>query len=265
VLRLLSERSERLATIPYRSAARGGGTEILRLAVERLRVDAVPAGCGAVLAAGDLQGIAPSPLGGQPGLLGSAVADYLAVWAHAGLLPPPDQVGVLLAGDLYSAPAADRRGASGPVADVWLAFAAAGCPMVFGVAGNHDEVTTPQVEALGPACALLDGDRRQHGGLTVAGVSGIVGDPGRPMRRPEKDFLAAITSATTPPPDVLLLHEGPPGTAPDQRGNAAIRNLLARNTPALTLCGHVHWTDPAAALGTGHIVNVDARVVILVP
>jgi len=30
----------------------------------------------------------------------------------------------------------------------------------------------------------------------------------------------------------------------------------------LTLCGHVHWTDPVAALGDGHIVNLDARAVV---
>jgi Icc protein len=101
--------------VPYHAAARGGGTEGVQLVVERLRVDLLPAGCDAVLVAGDLQGIAPSLLGGRPGLLGIAVADYLEIWADSGLLPPPDRVGILLTGDLYSAPAADRRGASGGV------------------------------------------------------------------------------------------------------------------------------------------------------
>jgi Icc protein len=159
-MRLLGDRPERLATIPYQAAAPGHETESLQLAVERLRVDSLPAGCDAMLATGDLQGIAPSPLGGRPGLLGVALADYLGVWAESGLLPTADKIGVLPTGDLYSAPAADRRGASGPVSDVWLAFAAAGCPMVFGVAGNHDVVTASEVEAFGPTITLLDGDRR---------------------------------------------------------------------------------------------------------
>jgi hypothetical protein len=96
VMRLLRDRPERLATVSYQAAARGGGTEGLQLAVERLPVDSLPAGCDAILVAGDLQGIAPSPLGGPPGLLGIAVADDLETGADTGLLPPPDRVGILL-------------------------------------------------------------------------------------------------------------------------------------------------------------------------
>jgi hypothetical protein len=263
-MRLLNSRPERLATIPYRAAAPGGGTQSVQLSVERLHVDALPAGCEALLAAGDLQGIAPSPLGGDPELLGIAVADYLGVWSESGLLPPADRVGALLTGDLYSAPEADRRGASGRVLDVWLAFAAAGCPMVFGVAGNHDEVTAPQVNELGADVALLDGDRRTYGGITVAGVSGVVGDPSRALRRTEKDFLGLIERVITPVPDALLLHEGPVGNRADQLGRASVHSLLERRAPSLTLCGHVHWDEPVASLGSGHIVNVDGRVVIFV-
>jgi len=261
-MRLVGTRPERLATVPYGAAGPGGVPQNVRLAVERLPVDNLPAGCDALLAAGDLQGVAPSPLGGDPVLLGIALADYLGMWADSGLLPPVDRIGVLLTGDLYSAPGADRRGASGAVLDVWLAFAAAGCPMIVGVAGNHDEVTAAQVAQLGPDVALLDGDRRGFGGVTVAGISGIVGDPGRALRRTEKDFLALLGKLTTPPPDVLLLHEGPVGDRAGQLGRAAVRSALQRRAPALTLCGHVHWAEPVATLGDGHIVNVDARAVI---
>jgi hypothetical protein len=262
-MRLVSTRPERLATVPYRAAGPGGVPQNVQLGVDRLRVDRLPAGCDALLAAGDLQGVAPSPLGGDPELLGIALADYLGVWADSGLLPPAGRVGVLLTGDLYSAPGADRRGTSGAVLDVWLAFAAAGCPMVFGVAGNHDEVTAAQVAELGPDVALLDGDRRCFGSVTVAGISGIVGDPGRALRRTEKDFLTLVEKLTTPPPDVLLLHEGPVGDRADQLGRAAVRSTLERRAPALTLCGHVHWAEPVATLGDGHAINVDARAVVL--
>ena len=261
-MRLVGTRAHRLATVPYRAAGRGGVPQNVQLGVERLPVDNLPAGCDALFAAGDLQGVASSPLGGKPELLGIALADYLQVWAETGLLPPADRVGVLLTGDLYSAPGADRRGASGAVLDVWLAFAAAGCPMVYGVAGNHDEVTVAQVTELGRDVALLDGDRRGFGGVTVAGISGIVGDPGRALRRTEKDFLALLADLTTPPPDVLLLHEGPSGDRAGQLGRPAVRSTLERRAPRLTLCGHVHWTEPVAVLGDGHIVNVDARAVV---
>ncbi|GAA2564726.1 metallophosphoesterase [Winogradskya consettensis] len=262
-MRLVDTRPERLATVPYRAAGPGSFPQNVHLTVERLRVDKLPAGCDAVLATGDLQGIASPPLGGDAGLLGIAIADYLAVWAESGLLPEPDRVGVLITGDLFSAPGADRRGASGTVFDVWLAFAAAGCSMVAGVAGNHDEVNAEQVAELGSDIALLDGARRSFGGITVAGISGIVGDPGRALRRTERDFLTLLGKLTTPPPDVLLLHEGPTGDRAGQLGRASLRTTLERRAPALTLCGHMHWDEPVATLGDGHIVNVDARVVVL--
>lgn len=262
-MRLVGTRPKPLATVPYRAAGPGGAPQNVQLGVERLTVDRLPTGCDVLLAAGDLQGVAPSPLGGNPELLGIALADYLQVWAESGLIPPPDRVGVLLTGDLYSAPGADRRGASGAVLDVWLAFAAAGCPMVIGVAGNHDEVTAAQVAQLGPDAALLDGDRRGFGGVTVAGISGIVGDPGRALRRSEEAFLALVRELAAPPTDVLLLHEGPTGDRPDQLGRSTVRNTLERRSPPLTFCGHVHWTEPVADLGDGHVVNIDGRVVIL--
>lgn len=261
-MRLRTCERERLAAIPYQAAGRGR-VENVQLVVDRLLVDALPDGCQALLIAGDLQGIAPSPLGGDPALLGIVLADYLHVWAAYGLLPPPERVGVLLTGDLYSAPSADQRGASGDVTDVWLAFAAAGCPMVIGIAGNHDEVTATQLAGLAPGMVLLDGSSHRFGGLTFAGVGGVVGDPARPMRRTEKDFLALVEAAATPWPDVLLLHEGPAGNASRQPGNVAVRASLERRPPALTVCGHVHWDEPVASLGDGHVVNVDARAMIL--
>jgi hypothetical protein len=261
-MRLLNDRPERLATLPYRAAGPGGATRSHQLAVEILRVDTLPAGCAALLATGDLQGVAPAPTGGGPILLGAALAGYLRLWAEGGLVPPPGEIGVLLTGDFYSAPNADRRGVSGDVHDVWAAFDAAGCPVVLGVAGNHDEVSAERVGRLGPGKVLLDGSRHRYGELTVAGVSGVIGDPAKPLRRTEAAFLTSVGQVTSPPPDVLLLHEGPRGTGPDQPGRVALRDLLERHTPSITLCGHVHWNRPAAPLGDGHIVNVDARVVL---
>jgi len=85
------------------------------------------------------------------------------------------------------------------------------------------------------------------------------------MRRTEKDFLASIETMVTPPPDVLLLHEGPSGSTAQQPGNAEVRALLESRAPVLTFCGHGHWDDPVSPLGNGHVVNVDARAVILSP
>ena len=61
---------------------------------------------------------------------------------------------------------------------------------------------------------------------------------------------------------MLLLHEGTVGDRAGQLGRAAVRSTLERRAPSLTLCGHVHWAEPVAVLGAGHVVNVDARVVV---
>jgi hypothetical protein len=252
-----------VAELAYRRARPGGGTETARLPVEALTVDAVPAGYDAVVVTGDLQGLAPSPWGGPPALLGVALADYLPVWAGQGLLPPPDRIAVVLAGDLYSAPDADLRGASGDVADVWWALAAAGCRLVAGVAGNHDLVTEDAVAEIGPGMTLLDGTWVDVGGRRFAGVGSIIGDPHRLGRRSEPAQLARLDAALASEPDVLVLHEGPPGDD-GQRGNAVVGARLRARPPTLTVCGHVHWDRPLARLGAGHVLNVDARVVVLV-
>jgi hypothetical protein len=249
----------------YQQARSGGGTETVRLEVGRLGVARVPDGCDAVLVTGDLQGVAPSPWGGPPVLLGVALADYLEVWAQQGLLPRPDRLGVILAGDLYSAPQADRRGASGEVGDVWLAFAAAGCPLIVGVAGNHDVLPADDLRELASVATLLDGAWVDRGGFRLAGVGGIIGDPHRPGRRGERPQLAAISAVLADDPDVLVLHEGPPGDQGSQPGNVELGVRLRGNAPALTVCGHVHWNAPLARLGDGHVLNVDGRAVLLTP
>jgi 3',5'-cyclic-AMP phosphodiesterase len=269
-VRLTSAKLEPITSLTYHHARRGGGSQAARLPVHRLRVDELPADCDAVILTSDLQGIAPSPYGGPPVLLGIAVADYLAVWAADGLLPAPDRCQVLLGGDLYSAPHANQRGADGPVGDVWLAFAAGGSPSVLGVTGNHDELTAADIASCGPGAAVLDGDWRDVGGVRIAGVSGIIGDPGRLGRRPEAVQLAALRAALAGDPDLLILHEGPPGVRPEQRGSLAVEQRLRERPPPLTVCGHMNWPMPVSVLtgatvagATPYIVNVDSRMIVL--
>ncbi|GIJ45025.1 hypothetical protein Val02_19110 [Virgisporangium aliadipatigenens] len=264
-MRLLSTNPEPVTSLPYRQARRGGGTEHVLLPVERLCVDAVPAGCDAVLVTSDLQGVAPSPFGGPPVLLGVAFAEHLRIWADAGLIPAPERLGVVLAGDLYSAPTADVRGASGAVDDVWLAFAAAGCPVVLGVAGNHDIIPPAGLGDLGPGTELLDGTWTDAGGVRFAGVGGVIGDPRRADRRAERPHLDGIAAVLKQDPDVLVLHEGPAGAQQAQHGNARINATIAERPPPLTICGHVHWHRPVARLAGGHVLNVDSRAMLLTP
>lgn len=43
-----------------------------------------------------------------------------------------------------------------------------------------------------------------------------------------------------------------------------IRAAIEARAVPLTVCGHSHWKSPLAAYSSGQILNVDARVIVLV-
>ena len=53
-MRLVGKQPERLASVPYRAAGPGGVPQNVQLSVEQLSVDRLPAGCDALLAAGEI-------------------------------------------------------------------------------------------------------------------------------------------------------------------------------------------------------------------
>jgi len=259
-VRAIAERP--LEELPYLNAARGGGVERATLPLLDVTVDALPAGLDALVAASDLQGRDAI----DPGrLLGVAVAELVAGLGARGVLPPAARIGVCLCGDLYTVPAADRRGGTGDVTTVWCAFAEH-FRWVVGVAGNHDVL--PGGAAALDACAhLLDGDVRELDGLRIGGVGGIVGALERHNRRPSEAFVAVMRNLLARPIDLLLLHEAPTGTTDAQRGNAVLREVIdaaVGDAPPLVLCGHTPWTAPLAELASGvQVLNLEARVAVL--
>lgn len=248
---------EPVGWLRYLNAARGGGTSVERLAIEVARIDGLPEGLDALVATSDLQGVVASG-GGEATLLGIAVAEALEELAFDGALPPSARTAVILAGDLYSVPAADKRGGYGDVAEVWQAFAER-FAWVAGVAGNHDD-TDGVTRA--PHVHLLDTEQVTIGGLRLGGVGLIAGNPGKRGRRDEDDQLARIEVAAADV-DVLILHEGPHGDGRHQRGHAGIRALVDEARVPLTICGHDHWDPPLSTAAGGQILNVDARVLVL--
>lgn len=135
-----------------------------------------------------------------------------------------------------------------------------------GVAGNHDTFGdySPNVAPFSdqPNIHLLDGQVVNLGGMAFAGISGIVGDPSKPQRRTEKDFVSAIKNVLATKPDVLLLHEGPDVPNSKLPGNESIRKAITQSKNQsdlpLTMCGHVHWPVPFAELDSGlQVLNVD--------
>lgn len=239
---------------PFLNAGRNGGTVRERLPWLRGTVTGLPAELDALLVTSDLQG---RGLTGLPRpLLGEAVATEYQRNHAAWKLPPPQQVGVLLAGDYYAAPQADKRGATGDVFPVWQAFAEA-FAWVVGVLGNHDHL-----DAVPDNTALMEAEAVTRSGLSVGGVSGIVGNPRRYARFEWPDYAERVRLALAYQPDILLLHT-PPHVSDLQRGEGELGPLLDQPN-LLTICGHVHWDDPLATLPAGgQVLNVDSRVVVL--
>ena len=250
---------ELLGEVRYLNASPRGGTVVERLPIVRAFVGPLAEELDAIVACSDLQGIVRGPEGAAT-LLGVEVAAVLEELAFDGALPPAARTGVILAGDLFSVPAANQRGGFGGVIDVWRAFA--GCfAWVAGVAGNHDDVSG--VRDLGANVHLLDGEVVRVDGIRIGGVGGIIGSRPKPGRRPEAAQIALIERAIDAAPDVLVLHEGPCGDDA-QRGNSTIRELVEVGEVGLTVCGHDHWSQPLAAHDRGQILNVDTRVVVMI-
>ncbi len=250
--------AEPVATLRYLNAARGGGTEVRLLPVQRGVARGLPDGLDALIATSDLQGIVPDPRTREATLLGVAVAELLEELAFDDVLPPAARSGVVLAGDLYSVPEANKRGGHGGVEDVWAAFAGP-FAWVVGVAGNHDDVARVVTD---DRVAVLDTAAVTRDGLRLGGVGLIAGNPAKLGRRAEDDQLDRIELVAVSGVDVLVLHEGPRGDDA-QPGHPLIRRVVEEHAVPLTICGHVHWDEALARHARGHVLNVDTRVVVL--
>jgi hypothetical protein len=233
-------------------------------------VDALPGELMGLLVTSDLQGVAPLPSeGGALALLGQVLAEHLAGLAEAGELPPLRQIGVLLAGDMYSSPGGDQRGATGDVRRVWQAFTER-FRWVAGVGGNHDLFGTQRERerfTTLPGVHFLDGTAAELDGLRIGGVSGIIGNPKKPGRRDEETFFDMLDRALFSRPELLVLHEGPDVPRTRRPGTARIRELIeVARRDLVVICGHAHWHEPLAQLDSGcQVLNVDARAVLLRP
>lgn len=259
-MRILRVHPTPLADVVHQSARSGGGVEVRSLHILHAEADGLPADVDAVVVTSDLQGVAPcASRGGATDLLGIAVAEAVASLVDEERIP--GTLGVWLAGDLYSSPAANRRGADGDCTPVWQAFSDR-FAWVIGVQGNHDFYSSDLHPLLARNASLLDGSAVEQGGVVVGGVGLIAGFKLKPNRRDEDEQARRIRHVTGLQPDVLLLHEGPPGQ-PGQRGKDWVFDALHNDFKGLVVCGHTHWNDPIATTGRVQVLNVDTRAVVI--
>lgn len=266
-MRIVNFQSEPLTTFVYLNAGRGPGQFYAdRLPVHHARVDRLPKNISAIVVTSDLQGreTFQDAIYGAPRLFGEVVPERLVNEVFP-LLSIRDQAAAFLAGDFFTVPELDKRGGTGDVSGVWRAFADR-FSWVAGVAGNHDLFDAKHAHApeFSPPLHFLDGQVVSIHGVRIGGLGGIIGNPSRPQRRTEEDYLRALDDVLRQGVDVLLMHEGPNGPGHAQWGVPEIRAVIEKYDPCLIIRGHTHWDEPFAECSTGlQILNVDARVVIL--
>jgi Icc-related predicted phosphoesterase len=245
--------------IPFLTATSNGvGVNILPIVIAE--VDFLPDGLEAIIATSDLQGIDL-----HQRLIGNFVAEELEKLAELGKIPPSDKTGVILAGDFYAG--INKRGGVGDVREVWQAFSKR-FSFCVGVAGNHDSFgeTAEDIKEFQQARGIyyLDGDITNIDGISIAGISGIIGNKNKPFRRPEKEFMKVINQLIQYSPDILVLHEGPNNPSIKLKGNNSIRIGLLEANNLLVICGHSHWKTPITSISSNvQVLNTDNRIVIL--
>lgn len=270
-MQILELESRPFHRVGYLNASKRGRPESASLPILRARVHRLPVGVDGILVASDLQGVAADwRNGGLTRLLGEELADVLCELGERGEVPPAGRIGVVLAGDLFSFPEANRRGGHGDVRSVWRAFASR-FAWVVGVEGNHDGFGSDRDRRrfeTERGVHLLDGTVVDLGSpdepWVVGGVGSVIGRYARVGRRDEEDFLAGLDLVLDARPQLVVLHEGPNGGSSRQPGNVTLRERFVETPVPLVVCGHSHWNDPIATIERGPaVLNVDARAIFL--
>ena len=267
-MRITSFNNEPNSVIPFLNAGRGQDSFYVdRLPVHVGQLSGLPDELDAIIATADLQGREQfqKGVGFPPRLLGEVLPEQLVSELLPELNVLPERTGIILAGDFYTVPNLDKRGGSGDVTDVWQAFARH-FKWVVGVAGNHDmygSSVSPTHRLAGNA-HYLDAKSTAVDSITFAGIGGIVGNPGKPHRKTDDEFVTHIETLVQPAPDILVMHDGPDDPERGQRGSPIIRQTLERLNSTLLIRGHAHWHSPLTVLSNGtQVLNVDCRVAVL--
>ena len=240
--------------VNYRTSGRNGHIRTVTLPFHRVYVDKLPGDCTSLCAMADLQGREVST---SNRLVGEYVAEELSVLVERGHLPAIDLI--LLTGDFFDYPDLKKLGGTGDVTSVYIKFSEL-FDSVVGVYGNHDEI---EESMLPENCTVLDIQSLDISGVRVGGVSGIVGNPKRHMRKQQGEFVKAVEKVLKQKIDLLIAHQGPSGEEEEERGDFLLRESLATGGETLYIFGHCHWKTFHRTLGQNHLLNVDNRVLVI--
>ncbi|HID98770.1 MAG TPA: hypothetical protein EYP59_00560 [Thiotrichaceae bacterium] len=269
-MRILNINEKPLFQIPAVTVA-AGGTSIDEKPIPILSgiVDQLPDELEALLITADLQAydFLYKPAYARR-LLGFLVAEEMAAMAECELIPDAQRIGVILAGDFYAVPELNKRGGLGNVELIWRYFAHY-FRWVVGVAGNHDQFNGQcqfgTVFRHQPNIYPLHGEVINLDHLSIAGISGILGQPEKAWRHSLKEWTQMSQKVLAKAPNILVLHEGP--DIPNTRlgGNRKIRQTLSTvKTQLLVICGHTYWKQPLVSFSDNiQVLNLDSRVVLL--
>jgi len=111
----------------------------------------------------------------------------------------------------------------------------------------------------------LDGGTRTVDSMVVGGVGGIMGNPRKPFRREQGEYLGLVRSLAAMRPSLLVLHQSPAINEVPYDGSSSLTECLQNFPPVLVVSGHRHWAHPGCwTLDNGiQILNVEGRAVFL--
>ncbi|CAH7341566.1 Metallophos domain-containing protein [Vibrio chagasii] len=249
----LIEVCEPFKVVQYKSSGYGGTVRQQELPFINVIVDELPKDMKAFVITSDLQGREDAP---ENRLLGEAVADILVELQRDGTLPKLSFLASC--GDLYDHPDFRKLGGTGDVTSVLNAFAD-NFETVVAVHGNHDMVSE---KLLPDNVHILDGTTVTIEGLSIGGVSGVMGKESRNQRKSRESYFKHLKKAVNKRNDLLLLHQAPKPDD-DRKGDHEIADFFKLNGSGLVAFGHVHWSDPVTIIGRNEFLNTDARVLIV--
>lgn len=258
MIRIRHFNCEPFHSMSYMTANRRGKHPMCeQLMFYHAEAEGLPSDIKSLIVTSDLQG---RELGNSNRLIGCALADELDELRKQRIIQKPSLA--LVCGDLYEYPDCRKPGGTGLVDEVFRSLGKV-CDQVIGVLGNHDQVETSS-SSLGSNVTILDGASKSVQGLRIAGISGIIGDPIKNLRRSQDLFLKNLRALAAKSPNVILLHQGPDDPESNRKGSNSVRLALEAGYSGLTIFGHTRWDGPPIVrLGNGQGLNAHGRVIVV--